>query len=61
MKKMKKSYYIIESIPGCFGCLGTVSRFPERYSSKREAEREARKRQKNAAEGILFWSDFEWI
>ena len=58
IKGLKKLYYIVEGISGCFGCSGHTSR-SEYFTSKSSANFAMKKLPSN--KGIVRWIDFEWI
>ena len=55
---MKKSYYVVKDIAGCFGCLGRSERLPERFTNKKDAEKFKREQPKDKR--VLYFVDFDW-
>ena len=55
---MRKSYYVVKDIAGCFGCLGRSERLPERFTNKKEAEKFKREQPKDKR--VLYFVDFDW-
>jgi len=57
---MKKLYYIVKGVAGCFGSLSTCKRLPENYKNKKECEKKRRELNKNKSKNEIYFIEFLW-
>lgn len=57
---MKKSWYVVKSVAGIIGAVGSTSRIQENLTKKEATKICSSMKKKNENKFAVYWIDFDW-